>query len=261
MLSENDIRLDQTDRYIQQDGWTEIDQMRSNPFIWKTMEQLYVAQKTWILAYIQSDMYKQNLKKELLLLKDSNYIWKNKKQLMEKNMDGYVEKIISERINRINEWEVQFTKKLFLKWWSYKNKKIKIAYEALQSQQYLVPIHELAHLSTDAEYAMIETSFRKLQKSTQVMSPYLQRPTEIHARITAMKYLAHALGLYNAFIQEFTQEVLDKLKSSTIAMQDKNLADLLDRIYPGQEETLIELSNFLADLTHPQNDNTFGNAT
>jgi hypothetical protein len=97
-----------------------------------------------------------------------------------------------------------------------------------------IPVHELSHASTDNEgYPDII----KEQYVNKILSPlsergneYIQRPTEIKARLDAIRYLAMKKGIYNPMTQDIDEKGLKKLMSDKDITGDINYKDILGQL-------------------------------
>lgn len=102
------------------------------------------------------------------------------------------------------------------------------------------PAHEFSHQSTMATKGM--SDFARLGISQRVApgtSSYLSKPTEIKARMDAVRYQLEQQGLYNAGSQEFTQDVLDKARQNEAVKGNQNFIEL-EQILKGKNGTADE---------------------
>lgn len=97
-----------------------------------------------------------------------------------------------------------------------------------------IPVHELSHASTDNEgYPDII----KQDYVNKILSPlnergneYIQRPTEVKARLDAIRYLAMKKGIYNPMTQDIDEKGLKKLMSDKDITSDINYKDILGQL-------------------------------
>jgi hypothetical protein len=97
-----------------------------------------------------------------------------------------------------------------------------------------IPVHELSHASTDNQgYPDII----KEQYVNKILSPlgergneYIQRPTEVKARLDAIRYLAMKKGIYNPMTQDIDEKGLKKLMSDKDITSDINYKDILGQL-------------------------------
>lgn len=167
-----------------------------------------------------------------------------------------VNNIIKTRVNKINSIIPKYddNKGLNQSSYDYHSWALLIWTKINDFKSYLAPLHELVHWSTSSLVWISELTKENLffsykwsiEKTDEFQ--YYSNPTEIHARLTCVKYLAHVFWYFNAFQDDLTPNILQKLKNNDICKADNNLSSLLENIYPWQEDVLIEMANLVADI-------------
>jgi hypothetical protein len=194
--------------------------------------------------YVKSPKFKQRLEKELGAEANSkntvgNYLAPSKRKDWVKDQ---VSNKISNSISYLNDIK---NKKINIGGFVLNNfgggeydpayKEINIPTGNLKVPEYLqtIPIHELSHASTNknAYSDFIKENYAdKLFIGTDIGSEYIQRPTEVKARLDAIRYLAMKKGIYNPMTQDIDEKGLKKLMSDKEITNDINYKDILSQL-------------------------------
>lgn len=118
-----------------------------------------------------------------------------------------------------------------------------------------VPSHEFSHatLSGSDPYS---SAFKEKYVNPLMVSPtssdyrvQVQEPTELKARLDAVRYLAYKKGLYDPGTQTFDQKALDKLKKDKEISNDFNFKQIMSQLNDKSKNTgFIWLMNNIAKL-------------
>lgn len=124
-----------------------------------------------------------------------------------------------------------------------------------------IPIHEISHAVSDGKdpysYSFKEKFLDKiLQPTHKLGDPYVQTPTEIKARLDAIRFLAKKKGIYDAGKQDITKEVFKKLISDKEIKNDKNFKEINGQLKENYKENgMIWLLNNIAKNKTTENTN------
>lgn len=122
----------------------------------------------------------------------------------------------------------------------------------LPDEYVTTPVHEFGHQSTNGEEDMDDITKQVLTKHADASkyiieyADYLKNPTEIYARLCALRYLLASYTEYNPSTQSFTEEDFEKIKSTPEIMKNVNVGHLLDLF---QKDELIWMLNNIADAS------------
>ncbi len=114
----------------------------------------------------------------------------------------------------------------------------------ISDSAYTTAAHEQSHKLNDVENLMIPFSKFLLQLRAGGDSDYLRQPTEICARIAALRYLLWKEKIYDAKAEDFTKEHFEKIQNNKELMKSYNVIQLLHTLSP---EELIWFMNNVAD--------------
>jgi len=118
----------------------------------------------------------------------------------------------------------------------------------------LIPAHEISHGINKAR-APYSTDFRERFIDGKVLrplgtgggDPYVQTPTEVKARLDAMRYQMKQGGYYDAGTQKFDTKALQNLKNDPKIVNDVNYQTLSKELPQGRkDESLMWLFNNIA---------------
>lgn len=131
------------------------------------------------------------------------------------------------------------------------------------------PIHELTHQSTDADAGILPSTKKDMDvlmkdkddfiavfkdKESGVLFSYIDDPTEVLARINALRYLLDKYHVYDSKKEVFTEEHLNSLLKIKEIREDNNVKDLFEDILE-TKEGLIWLMNNIAQIDNVLNPN------
>ena len=129
----------------------------------------------------------------------------------------------------------------------------------LLSQNPTVPGHEFSHAVNDGVAPYSEQFKSKLvdnfmvPASNSMFEGEVQKPTEVKARLDAVRGLAAKKGLYDARKENFTKEHLDKLRKDPEVKNDFNFKQLQDQLKKEKKDDgFIWLMNNIAQNKQPE---------
>lgn len=112
-------------------------------------------------------------------------------------------------------------------------------------------VHEFTHVSTSWNHHIIPWTFFKLESAAKANDPYYSKATEIHARMTAVKYMLRKTKICNPLKEEITEAHIDELLKYDFMQRmadgdiDNALLDLLNDSKI-EKQKLVELMNEIA---------------
>ncbi|MFH1608920.1 MAG: hypothetical protein ABH951_02820 [Patescibacteria group bacterium] len=107
------------------------------------------------------------------------------------------------------------------------------------------PIHELTHKTTNAEKNIQIGTIFLLRSRVSSSDPYLNEPTEIHARINELRFLLDKEKIYDASNENFTEKDYKKMEKNKRIMKNPRIEDLFDTL---PKEDLIWFMNNIAGI-------------
>jgi hypothetical protein len=123
----------------------------------------------------------------------------------------------------------------------------------LLGQNPTVPAHEFSHAANDGVQPYSDAFKSKyvdkymIPASNSMYEPEVQKPTEVKARLDAIRGLASKKGIYDAGKETFTKEHLDKLKDDPEFKKDFNFNQLRDQLQKDYKDNgFIWLMNNIA---------------
>ncbi|GAC1603572.1 MAG: hypothetical protein NVS3B25_32370 [Hymenobacter sp.] len=109
-----------------------------------------------------------------------------------------------------------------------------------------IPAHELSHQSTHGTAGLNPNTYRNMAATTSpAASPYLREPTEMKARLDAVRYQLKQRGIYDAGTEEFTPAHFQKALADPQISQDPQWQEL-GRTIGGDASKLNWLMNNVA---------------
>lgn len=134
--------------------------------------------------------------------------------------------------------------------------------EDLLKQNPTVPVHELSHGALGGSqpyspaYARQILSKIFIPPTNSKFEGEVQKPTEVKARLDAVRYLGSKHGLIDPGKTDFTIEDFRKLKQNKDIRNDFNFKQLLDQLPKGKEESgMVWLMNNIAKTKDQINPN------
>lgn len=230
----------------------------------KEIEETIEMQTEWLESYIESDKFEERITKELLINKS-----------LESNSNAVEEsstqKIISPDLSQLtskDKKEVKETihfRKLLVKHGktiitdkidedeniigqsgSDKENPLKIQYaKDFIEVDNSTPVHELTHQSTSGNDNMMYGTKFLLKERAVGGSEYLNKPTEIHARINQLRYTLKKLNIYDTSTEDFTEEHYNKIfkMGNEEILESSGIRGLLDTL---DKDDLIWFMNNMA---------------
>lgn len=127
--------------------------------------------------------------------------------------------------------------------------------QGLVEQNPTVPAHEISHAINDGRQpyspAFDEKYLRKvfIPPTNSRFEGEVQKPTEVKARLDAVRFLGQKTGLYDAGKKEFTPADYDKLIKNKEISNDYNFKQILDQLPKNRKKTgFIWLMNNIAKV-------------
>lgn len=103
-----------------------------------------------------------------------------------------------------------------------------------------VAAHELSHQSTGGRAGILPASQMQIRRRlTPGTNDYLSNPTEVKARMDAVRYQMQKEGIYNAGSEELTPQLLEKARQNEAVKGNKNFQEL-EQIMRGKDGKLDE---------------------
>lgn len=114
--------------------------------------------------------------------------------------------------------------------------------------QETIPIHELSHQLTDANNLILKNTKKEISslvkeddgtlsfhsfwkdKESGIKYSYLDDPSEVKARINALRYLLYRYNIYDSSIEEFKETHLQKMLRIKEIRNDSNVIELFSQI-------------------------------
>jgi len=121
-----------------------------------------------------------------------------------------------------------------------------------------VPAHEFSHGANDGRQPYSPAFDEKYLKKVFIPATNsrfqgeVQKPTEVKARLDAIRYLGSQTGLYDAGKKDFTPADFEKLKSNKKISNDYNFKQIIDQLPKDRQKTgFIWLMNNIAKIDSP----------
>jgi hypothetical protein len=250
--------------------------LQDNKDIEKKDMPTYEEQRRWMQDYISSPMYKQILQEEYTKSGNTGDVDSEIKRrrnnvstvpIKEDRVDprGYGYARGEYRTNTVNRNEVDLSTGKNLP--ARPKREILIDPDAKYIDSH-VGLHELTHASTDNNRQLTKFAKEKMLDSTNPdRNPmwkdkesgreygYFNDPTEVHARLTTLKFLMNRYGIYNPMQEKATkdhilkaldnpyiQRLIDIKDLNKMIEKKGNLVDLLNQIAYEQQQDNSEIS-------------------
>lgn len=133
--------------------------------------------------------------------------------------------------------------------------------EALVAQNPTVPVHEFSHASTGGQQPYskkFEDMYTKKIFITPKNSNYsgeVQKPTEVKARLDAIRYLGAQKGLFDASKTDFTERDWNNLIKDKDIKNDFNFKQIVDQLPDNKKKVgFVWLMNNIAKVDTSHND-------
>lgn len=280
---------DTFDKYYKEKDYTSLKTKISPDYNIKELEQpSYEEQRQWLADYIKSPLYKETLLNEYREsgknIKTIDFDIQDRYRRV-KNVPieevkihpkgyGYIRGIAYSSENNLNEINNKTGQPDNIHnqsnpkgWSNYKVGHIQIDPAAKFLDSYIVG-HELTHKSTEANKYLTKFARNKLLNSANKdnLGPgytdkqldrtynYSDNPTEVHARLTELKYMMHRYGIYNPMKEKMTKEHLIKALQNPYIRKSLDFEILLDML--NNKGDVIDLMNTIAKNKHNSNSNT-----
>jgi len=134
--------------------------------------------------------------------------------------------------------------------------------ETLVGQNPTVPVHEFSHASTGGQQpyspAFKETYLNKIfiRPGDSKFEGEVQKPTEVKARLDAVRYLGSEKKLFDAGKSNFTEKDWDKIIRDKDIRNDFNFKQIYDQLPEGKKKVgFIWLMNNIAKVQEPTSNN------
>ena len=130
-----------------------------------------------------------------------------------------------------------------------------------------IPVHEFSHQSTDGNALLLKNTKREINrlvnkdsgnytfytffkdKESGVIYSYLDDPTEVKARIDALRYLLNRYKIYNAGTEKFKEKHFRKLIRVKEIRNDSSVKDVFELILK-DKKSLFLLMNSIAKINY-----------
>ena len=277
---------DTFDKYYKEKDYISLKKKISPDYNIKELEQpSYEEQRQWLEDYIKSPLYKETLLNEYeksgksikTIDSDIQNRYRRVKNVPIEEVKihpkgyGYIRGITYNSENNPNEINNKtgqsdnIHKQSNPKGWSdYKTGHIQIDPNAKFLDPYVVG-HELTHKSTEGNKYLTKFTRNKLLNSVNKDNlgsgytdkqlnrsyNYLDNPTEVHARLTELKYMMHRYGIYNPMKEKMTKEHLIKALQNPYIRKSLDIEVLLDML--NNKGDVIDLMNTIAENKHNSN--------
>lgn len=205
-----------------------------NPWEDLSPKEMVIDAGNFMMDYIQSEKYRELLINEI---KINNHInlddWNSIRHLRDElpfpwTPEEIADQIIQQRATSINAsrigwvdhiwsdrtyiWQTEYDYNRDQDSWEAWNTNVtfeKSLFKNNRNQD--MAVHEFTHASTGWNYHIIPFTFVKLEESAGTNDPYYGKPTEIHARITAVKYMLRKTWICNPLIDDVKERDIDEL--------------------------------------------------
>lgn len=134
-------------------------------------------------------------------------------------------------------------------------------YNKFRSKMFTTPIHEFSHLSTDGIHFLYPETIKILRdityfdcwnllfygitklKSPDIAFVYLDNPSEVKARLDALRYLLYKEGICDLRVEDFKMKHLKLLRKSLQIKYDSNVSELLFQILINDKDLIWVMNN------------------
>ena len=277
---------DTFDKYYKEKDYISLKKKISPDYNIKELEQpSYEEQRQWLEDYIKSPLYKETLLNEYeksgknikTIDSDIQNRYRRVKNVPIEEVKihpkgyGYIRGITYNSENNPNEINNKtgqpdniYNQSNPKGWSDYKTGHIQIDPNAKFLDPYVVG-HELTHKSTEGNKYLTKFTRNKLLNSVNKDNlgsgytdkqlnrsyNYLDNPTEVHARLTELKYMMHRYGIYNPMKEKMTKEHLIKALQNPYIRKSLDIEVLLDML--NNKGDVIDLMNTIAENKHNSN--------
>lgn len=277
------------DKYYKEKDYTSLKMKIVPDHNIKELEQpSYEEQRQWLADYIKSPLYKETLLNEYeksgknikTIDSDIQNRYRRVKNVPIEEVKihpkgyGYIRGITYYSENNPNEINNKtgqpdniYNQSNPKGWSDYKTGHIQIDPNAKFLDSYVVG-HELTHKSTEGNKYLTKFTRNKLLNSVNKDNlgsgytdkqlnrsyNYLDNPTEVHARLTELKYMMHRYGIYNPMKEKMTKEHLIKALQNPYIRKSLDIEVLLDML--NNKGDVIDLMNTIAENKHNSNSDT-----
>lgn len=135
-------------------------------------------------------------------------------------------------------------------------------YNKFKVSMFTTPIHEFSHQSTDGIYFLYPETMKILREIThfdgwnfmsrgvtklkypEIVFVYLDNPTEIKARLDALRYLLYREGICDLRVEDFRMKHLKLLRENLSIKMDTNVSELIFQILMNEKDLIWIMNNF-----------------
>ena len=130
-----------------------------------------------------------------------------------------------------------------------------------------IPVHEFSHQSTDGNALLLKNTKKEISrlvnkdtgsytfytsfkdKESGIIYSYLDDPTEVRARVDALRYLLNRYNIYNAGTEKFKEKHFKKLIRIKEIRNDSSVMEVFEQILKNKK-SLFWLMNNIAKIHH-----------